>query len=544
MAKKKKKKEKVRKKREEYPLEQDEKDFLDGGGIVLDLLRNGHYPPTGYPILGEALIGAPENQDIVMDFTTVMGGCSNAYYSFVFQLPKWDYNVKKVDEWMDVSPVHADAYNLMVGQRQKIESAIKTGLISAAESVTHYELLSHDARRYREILDYFKEGQTDEHVLRSLFVDRVDAYTGEGYSMITMVKRWPTIITDFIRMDSDLDDINNIRKELDVTQAEATVLKTKNELYQEWKKLFLPVLKERYARIETMVKARKKSIEEYKKWLKPYVARHKLMEESPERKPSIAATDAYMVPGFGQAAMFSGVRLWVWRPFNPVEPGRPAHEAGLTKAGPFEIDPYDNFVRKWVKRIEYRYGVEIPEKKVRALIVGWTKITTENPRPFMDPTRPYYIFFDMVIMRSVIKTPPPAGSELENIMIKPMKTIIISQNVMLLHLLELWAIDQKFDREVNELIGAPELEEKLRKEIEEEFDPPKKKRIRRFDAASSFFAGTKAGVTKLKPVSKYFVRSGPYESNFKERVTKIYMVTSGGIYQQMVDFWKDKIGVK
>ncbi|MCK4496773.1 MAG: hypothetical protein KAU24_01155, partial [Candidatus Aenigmarchaeota archaeon] len=246
-------------------------------GLVMDLLREGHYPPEGTPILGEALMGTPENQDIVMDFTTSMGQCSSVYYSFIFQLPKWDYSVRKIEEWMDVSPVHADAYNLMVVQRQKLESAIKTGLTSATEAVTHYELLAHDARRYREILDYFVKGEKDEHVLRSLFVDRVDAFTGEGYSLITMAKRWPTIITDFIRMKTEWDDINKIRKELDVSQAEATVLRTKNELYIEWKKIFLPVLKDRYARIKTMVDARKRSIDEYKKWLKPYITKHKMM---------------------------------------------------------------------------------------------------------------------------------------------------------------------------------------------------------------------------------------------------------------------------
>jgi hypothetical protein len=380
---------------EKKELRPEEIEYLKTG-MVMDLLKEGHFPPEGAPILGEALVGVPENQDIVMDFTTSMGQCSNVYYSFVFQLPKWDYNNRKVEEWMDISPVHADAYNLMAAQRQKLESAIKTGLTSATEAVTHYELLAHDARRYREILDYFREGEKDEHVLRSLFVDRVDAFTGEGYSLITMTKRWPTIITDFIRMRTGLNDIKKIRDELDVSQAEATVLRTKNELYIEWRKLFKPVIMERYARIKTMVDARKKSIDEYKKWLKPYITRHKMMQEMPEIKPSAFVTNSVMVPGFGQAVMFSGVRLWVWRPFNPEEPGRPEFVAEEKGHGVWEIDPYDDFVKKWIPYIEHKYEVKIDDKTVRKLLKQWSSSTTEKPRPEIDPKRPYYILFDPI----------------------------------------------------------------------------------------------------------------------------------------------------
>ncbi|MCK4497383.1 MAG: hypothetical protein KAU24_04250, partial [Candidatus Aenigmarchaeota archaeon] len=183
-------------------------------------------------------------------------------------------------------------------------------------------------------------------------------------------------------------------------------------------------------------------------------------------------------------------------------------------------------------------------KTVRRLLKEWTTSKTEKPRPEIDPERPYYILFDLVVNRSVIKTPPPAGGELENMMLTPLRTTLISLNILLLHMLEVWAIEKKFDREVNELIGAPELEEELRKEVEEEFELKKKKKKKE----ETFFyrLREKGSRTKriFKSLSRYFIRPGPYESNFKERVTKIYMVGSGKIYQQMVDFWKEKIGVK
>ena len=527
----------IEKKADNKKIVPDQLDFLKSN-TVADLLRIGHYPPEGLPILGEAFLAAPEDQNMVLDFTTPMGACSNAYWAFVFQLPKWGYTIKKVDEWMDVSPVHADSYNLLVSQRQKIESAIKTGLSSAAESITHYELLAHDARRYREIIDYFKQGQKDEHVLRSLFVDRVDAYTGEGYSLITMTKRWPTIITDFIRMDTELNDIKKIMRELDVSQAEATVLKTKNELYIEWKRLFRPVVMERYARIKTMVDARKKSIDEYKRWLKPYVTRHKMMEEMPERKASMFRSNPVMVPGFGQAVMFSGVRLWIWRPFNPTEPGKPESMIEKRKSGEWEIEPYDDFVKRWVPYIEYKYKVEITAKEIKSLLKEWTTERTEKPRREMDPARPYYIFFDVAVNRSIIKTAPPEGSELENIMLDPLRTMVMSQNILLVHLLELAAIENNFDHEIDELIGAPEFEEEELRRVRAEFEEKKKEKKKKSRI------GGKGVKRRMKPFARYVMRPGPYESTFKERVTKIYLVGSGPLYGQMVTFWKNVMGVK
>ena len=214
---------------EDYGIDskEDRKELEKVSGLVIDHLqaktRSG-FPP----MLGDAFFVAPLNTDIVMDFTTPMGGCTNMYWGYVFQMGKWYYNVRKVSESMEVSPIHSDSYNLFVGQRQRLEGQIKQGMTSAMQAVTDYELLSHDARRYKEILDYFQKGNTDEHVLRSMFVDRVDSFTGEGYSMVTMAKRWPTIITDFIRMGKSeyknrTWQVNEIMQELDVSQAEATV---------------------------------------------------------------------------------------------------------------------------------------------------------------------------------------------------------------------------------------------------------------------------------------------------------------------------------
>lgn len=514
--------------------------------LVVDEIQGMVAAAGGQWRLGESLFVSPLDQRVSFDLTAPMGQCSNLYYALIFQLPKWGYVVKKVDEFMVVTPTHAEYYNLSIAQKQKLEGAIKTGLTSAAQAVADFELLAHDARRYREIIDYFKQGQTDEHVLRSLFVDRVDAHTGEGYSMITMAKRWPTIITDFIRLgNKDYKNPDEIRHDLDVSQAEATVLKTKNELYKEWKTLFFPVVKERYARIKTMMDARKKSIQEYKNWLKPYIATYKMMEEPTEKSPSKFLTDPVLTPGFGQAVAMSGIRIWAWRPFITQEMQK---GEAMTRRKGFIVDPYDDLVKEFIPKIEERYGLqgEITDKVVRDIINSAVRAPGGDPMRgeirAMDPSTMYYTLLDIKVSRSIIKTPPPGGSEVEDIMFAPLSNWIVSQNILLIHLIELWARERVFEKYVSEMVGDQEIEERERERIEREFEPVKEKQlgIKNF-VGRTRKVGNKLRL-KLKPIVRLFIKPGPYEHNFAERITKIYLIGIAAYYGQTVDFLKKKIG--
>jgi len=410
----------------------------DTGELIIDELQR--WFPHGTPRTGKYIMGSPVEMRTILDYTALRGSASNIFWIFTHRVGKLRYTIRKIDEWMEINPNYTELYNAMVGQKQRIEGAIKTSLGSVAQAVADYELLKHDTRRYKEILDYFKKGQTDQHVIRSLFVDRVDSFTGEGYSLITMAKRWPTIITDFIRMKEEWDDVNSIRRELDVTQAEATVLKTKNELFKEWKVLFLPTVKERYARIETLVRARRRSIEEYKSWLKPYIAKYKAMREGTEfKKKWDYVSNAFSTPGFGTMDAWSFVRFLVWTPFQPVEAGKP--EAFVEKKGHgFVIDPYDDHVRTWKEKIEQKYGIgEITDEEVRTLLENALKWDESAHCAQMDAQAVYYIVFDMKILLSTLKSPPPEGVEMDNIMFIPIKIWMMSHNNLLIHLLELYA---------------------------------------------------------------------------------------------------------
>ncbi|MBL7160565.1 MAG: hypothetical protein ISS93_01800 [Candidatus Aenigmarchaeota archaeon] len=519
-----------------------EKEPVNKELMVTDSLKQ--WCITEGPLVGKAICASPLEMEVILDFTGARGSGSNIYYSLIYQLPKWDYTLKKVDEYIEVTPTWGEYYNLTITQKQKLEVSIKQGLTSAAQAVSDYELLLHDMRRYREVLNYFisAEKNKDDHVLRSLFVDRVDAHTGEGYSMITMAKRWSTIITDFIRMKSEWMDRDKIRKEMDVTDAEATVLLTKNKLYKEWRELFLPTIKDRVARLEVLVESRKKSIEEYRNWLKPYMARYRMIREKSELNPKTYMSDAYMTPGFGQSQALTGVRLWFWKPYSPPQKGKP--ESVLGKSG-FVVDPYDDFVKEWKAKIEERYNVKIPDKEVRSILKD--AITPAGPgspsTPSMDPNTLYYVFFDMKIVLSLVRTPPPEGVETDNLMFLPMKIWVMSQNSLLIHMLEIHAREKAFERSINSLIGTRESEEEALEKIEQEF-LPKKKEGRFVGFRGSTSSAKKRLKGPLESLFYLFVKRGPYEPVFYERVSKMYARGVGGYHGQVKDFITQKMQVE
>jgi len=224
------------------------------------------------------------NHMISLNFTGKPGTAAGLYYDLVFQLPNWGFNVSKADEWIEVSPTHKEYYDRTVSTKQMLEGAIKTGLTSAAAAVSDFELMNHDLRRYKEILNYF--AAKDEHSLKVMFIDYVDVHTdlpGQPISLRTSAARWPTIIADFIKLKDEDTDPDQIAKKLNISKAEAVILTTKNKLYKQWKDLFGKTARERYELLKGLVEGRKKTINEYREWLKPYLARFKMTRLGGER---------------------------------------------------------------------------------------------------------------------------------------------------------------------------------------------------------------------------------------------------------------------
>jgi len=512
---------------------------LQEGPMIADMLMDQARKQKA--ILGEVVISpAAIDQMTSINPVTLEGQAEIIYNVIMYRAAKWHWQFAKADEYIMLTPNPPPAFAPVLAQKEKLEGQIKSGLASAAQSVADYELLKHDERKYREILDYFKMGKKDEHVLRALFVDRVDAYTGEGYSMITMAKRWPTIISDFIKMKSKWRETDKIKNELKVSQAEAVVLKTKNELFLEWKKLFFPDVRDRYARIKNLVESRRRSVDQYRDWLKPYLERFKRIREVSEIPGRVGEdlTNPLKFSHTPEGEIWA--KLWFWKPMKPEEMATPV----MLRGQGHEIDPYDDWVKEKQKDIEKKYGVEFTEEEIRDFIKGWTmpgytrkkgEVLAVHPGPMFDPRYIYYIFIDLDYNVGYKRgSTGPMVVEDQYFHFHP---FLISQNALVLFLLELEAKKKAFEREINELIGVKEIEREITESIEDEFEETEEEK------ESKRIKSVRVGLHKfrrnvIRPAVGIFVKPGPYEINVQRRISKAYGDYMGPQVADIVDLIK------
>jgi len=540
------------------------------------------------PTLGAFLCSGPvkspgeeekANQIADLNFTGKPGTASALYYNLVFQLPKWGWNVEKVDEWIEVSPTHKEYYDRTMTTKQMLESTIKTGLTSAAQAVADFELMNHDLRKYKEILHYF--AKKDEHALKAMFIDQVDVHTdmpGQPLSMRSIASRWPTIIADFIRLTDDDKKPDDIAKKLDISKAEAVILTTKNKLYIQWKQMFRKTAEERYEMLKGLTGSRKKSIKEYREWLKPYIARFKMTKLGGERLPVRAGTLKSFSDITGLAVFSNGIRVFAWKPLKTVEFRKPAAEL----KGKFIVNPYDDFIREnyilnpgkglasiypWLRNdrkycqkckayypttvfvcdkcgstalIDKKVADEIVEKEI---LPPW-----EDRERSLDPFELYYMFLDIDVLR--LGSRLPVG-EIEDITFT-MKNYTISQNVLLVKLLELKCRDIELERYIDEMIGVRFEEREVGEIVKEEFPElfPQKKisglktYVKGLRDTYKIYSGFFEKIKLPRFRSLMFIRPGPYETDFKERISKQYLTIAGTHFNTVVDFIKSKMGVE
>ena len=552
-----------------------------GKWLLKDLSRNklrGDMPKdiadltiAGRPWLGHVVVAGPFEARQAIDFTGPPGSVAGIYYSLTFQLGKWEYQVHKADEWIEVSPVHAQYYQLTQKQKEDLEGKIKQGLVSVSQSMADMELLMHDKRRYLEFLHYLgyrtpnelkkdkklekrekdehghhdkemdnlcfyedkaddkeqqklkkeREGRIDNHSLKAVFIDQVDMHTGEGISMRSIVSRWPTLITDFMRMNDGDMDPTKVMNGLDVSKAEAVVLITKNKLYNEWKSLFGPEIKSRYMRINELVQAREASVEQYKEWLKPYIARHRLIEEGLARSDVRAKTTTSFITSGGVATSSANIVLYVWKDFIVPELYKSDAEMTAKLMAFNKLEPDDKwtmkhliFGKKWGLINEYPWITEewVEKQKKEMQSNGW-----------LTQHKPYYSFFRINLDKTNIRM--PTGEELEN-GVFDVNMFLMSQNAAFCKMLELKARQQEVENHIDKLLGVYKPPEGKRSSHDEDKTNPIKKFFDWFN------------------IDMGFAKHGPYERDFNDRIAKIYLARCAQErYAPILDFIKKKCGI-
>lgn len=543
-------------KERKYIMDNFDKDPVTG--VLMNKALNEKVGPGGEWI-GHILAGSPFEARVSLDYTGALGSVSRIYYQLMFQLGKWEYLVQKADEWIEVSPVHAQYYQLTQRQKEELEGKIKQGLGSVSQSVADLELLMHDKRKYEEMLRYLgyrtpkelgeadikehnhddddvrdlclvvdesdktrkeRVTRTDNHSLKAMFIDQVDFHTGEGISIRSIISRWPTLISDFMKMGDEDVDPDKLMKKLDITKAEAVVLVTKNKLYIEWKNLFLPEVAARYGRILELAGSRKKSVVEYREWVKPYIARHKMIEEGlsdPTRRSTMRTS--FMTP-VGHALSFSQIIIWTWKDFISPEIYKVPGEYFAKK----RIDPYDPWTKKNLI-FDENHGLIVKHPWITD---DWIKQQRDeflfgSSPTWMNKNREYYSFFIIKLNRSNMRT--ATGDEIED-GIFDVNLVVMSQNALFVKLLELKAKQEEFNRYVDNLLGIPRRVPGSRTVLKKERNPlgPVKSLMDKFNLPFALF------------------KKGPYERDWDERITKYYLApVAGDRYVPIVNFIKQKM---
>ena len=519
--------------------------------------------------LGHWVVGYPYlERHTRLNYTGQIGSIMGMYYSLVFQLAKWEHNVRKADEWVEVSPVHAQYYQLTVKQKEELEGKIKQGLAQVSQAVADSELLMHDKRRYLEFLHYMgyrtakeweqTDGKTEEkhnhddknsicfededkrkktvekhidnHSLKAVFIDQVDFHTGEGISMRSIVSRWPTLISDFMNLNDDDLSPDKVMEKLTISRAEAVILVTKNKLYQEWKNIFGPEIKNRYMTIEGLLQARKESIDQYREWLKPSIARHRMLKEGLGTAGGRAFNMTTQYISAGQATSAAKICLYVWKDFVPPE----IFKGGTEEMGKLlmkDTNKWDNDIAvddEWTKRTlifgkeyglinKYHWITEewVREKKIEMFRDKW-----------LTPHKPYYTFIPINLEKATIRMPD--GNEMDD-GIFDIGFMIMSQNAMFCKLLELKAKEEELEHYINKLLGVHKYESGT--------VPDYSKDKEGGNPALNFFGKFNIKMLLAKT-------GGPYERDFEDRITKVYLLRGAAErYGPIVGFLKKKMGM-
>ncbi|MFH0949374.1 MAG: hypothetical protein V1802_02710 [Candidatus Aenigmatarchaeota archaeon] len=481
------------------------------------------------PWAGHTWILMPMDQYSLLDFTAKPGDTSGLYYSLAFQLPKWEYVLQKADEWVEVSPIHAQYYQITLKQKEELEGKIKAGLASAGQAVADLELIKHDERKYREFLNYFgweyKDGKwtptkkKDDLALRSVFIDQVDVHTGD-IAIRQIVQRWPTLIIDFMKLTDEDIDADKLKKKLVISKAEAVVLVAKNKLFLNWKQMFGPEVKTRYERISELVRSRETSIKEYREWLTPIIARHKMLGEGlsrPEKRMDMLTS---FIHSAGHATSSSEIVLWAWRELVSPEFYRGGTEliAKEIAAGKF---PYDDWTKKNMI-FGKKHGLI---NKYPWLTDKWVKEQLEffrNNRWYF-PDKLYYSFFEIRYIKTNIRS--ASGNETEDGMFF-VNSVFLSQNALFVKMLELRAKQEELNQYINRLLG-------IGSEIKGDSAIEQK----------SIFDSVK-GFLNYFSIPMSLIKRGPYEHDFDERITKSYLVPQGAErYHPIINLLKTNMGL-
>ncbi len=571
------------------------------------------------PAWSHALSRSGTNQNTVINPTGPPGYCLGLYISLVFDLPKDGWTVTKVMETLDVTPVHHQYYELTHGRKEALEAKIREGLVKISQSIADLELVEHDLLKYEDFKEQLENAQKKidekaepkekekaeeekkkaEMALKTVFMEEVDYHAGgaaQGPGRLSMAflrnhNIMPTVVDDFFRMTSK-EDLKKDPTLKDLPKVEQRMLEVKWDAYQDWLGFFKSNVTRRIEALNTLKRSREKTLEEYREWLKPTIARHKIIVDSLESESARKGALSSYVRLNAMALSSHKVKIWFWKSFVTPDPHRTPQEE-IEKSGVVAFD-------KWSKDNLYLH----PD---HGLITDYPWVTEKwilknagadkwgekcSGVPHLSESEWYYSFQELLFDRTNFKT-SATGSEGEDAEFR-FANYMMSKNVLAAKYIELKAKEELLEIYIDDILGLthtfpgkPVIIYKYdKKEKLYKIDTGQYGRIKKFQfkfktkdgektsgpenwpAETSF--KTKKELEKAYPKDsftlverkkknetwetakqllglgniRFFLPNGPYEQNWSERIKKYYLKPNSARFEYVRNFLVSRMGIE
>jgi hypothetical protein len=159
------------------------------------------------------------------------------------------------------------------------------------------------------------------------------------------------------------------------------------------------------------------------------------------------------------------------------------------------------------------------------------------------------MFLDFDISRTGIRL---QVGEMED-MVFYTKIFVLSQNALLVKVLELKCIDLELERYIDEMLGIrfdeKDISELVKEEFPDLFGKPKElsgtqQYMKGLRESFGTYTGFLKGIKTPKAGNLVFFKQGPYERDLKERITKHYCKYAALHLGMVTEFLKQKMGVE
>jgi len=173
---------------------------------------------------------------------------------------------------------------------------------------------------------------------------------------------------------------------------------------------------------------------------------------------------------------------------------------------------------------------------------------------------PYFVFIDLPLQRTMMKIPD--GSELEDMWIENLRTVTKTQNVIIVHLLEVIAREKQLENYISQLVGEvggkdlkdfrslKSIEELKKEEYPQIFGELKKIKgkeptdlTKPFKAIKNALGDVLRSFGLTTPFVDYLRARGPYEFALDDRLTEIYQPGPGELFGTVKNYLLQAIGV-